>query len=112
MQLLLISTFLVLLNILPFSGLAEDRWIKEGKAAMSSWQYEKAIIYFSQAIQEESNSVESYLLRSKTYLALQKYQEAEKDLQKAYSIDPKYVQQYFKRKEVARYIRIENIRSP
>ena len=90
----------VLLSVLfffpSFSGYssATNDWIRTGESYMTQWDFNQAIFFFSKAIEEDPNSTEAYLHRSKAYLMINKYQEARNDYQKALTIDPEFVKNF------------------
>ena len=60
-------------------------------------EYEKALEYFSRAIQKDPNSIQAYNLRGRTYTSLERYDKAFEDFAKAENIDPDDAETYFNR---------------
>ena len=93
---------LVLSSLLTFYGHSTppNDWIRTGESYMTQWDFNQAIFFFSKAIEENPNSIEAYLHRSRAYLMINRYHEARKDYQKALTIDPKFVKSFMGDKRV------------
>ena len=93
---------LTILSLLTFPGNSAplNDWVRTGESYMTQWDFNQAIFFFSRAIEENPNSIEAYLRRSKAYLMVKKYQEAMNDYQKALVIDPKSVKRFMVNKRL------------
>lgn len=72
----------MLLLCLAGCGKAEEHY-ENGLASFGAGDYENALLYFSQAIDENPEKAEYYIEQGYTYIALERYEEARKTLESA-----------------------------
>ena len=72
----------MLLLCLAGCGKAEEHY-ENGLASFGAGDYENALLYFSQAIDENPEKAEYYIEQGYTYIALDRYEEARKTLESA-----------------------------
>lgn len=75
-----------------------DKLFNQGLYQLSLGQFESAIFYLTEAIQENPTFTLAYIKRAKALLVLDRYHEAMADYRKALEIDPDYVAKHFKGK--------------
>ncbi|RKU19926.1 hypothetical protein C6501_00920 [Candidatus Poribacteria bacterium] len=70
---------------------------EQGQRALDSENYDDAIEDFSRAIEKDSNDVEAYNLRGRTYTRQENYDDALKEYNDAIGINPDYAESYLNR---------------
>ena len=81
----------------PYTEPTYSALIDFGESEIEKEEYEKALEYFSRAIQNDSNKIQAYNLRGRAYTSLERYDQALEDFEKAENIDPEDAETYFNR---------------
>ena len=68
-----------------------------GEIEIEKEEYEKALEYFSRAIQKDITKIQGYNLRGRAYTSLERYDQALGDFEDAEKIDPDDAETYFNR---------------
>lgn len=84
----------LLIWMLPFGLLGQNvknkrniqEYIEQGEAEWEVSNYKESLVWFTKALKIDSTSGEIYFKRAKSYLFIQDYRQAQKDLQKADSL--------------------------
>jgi tetratricopeptide (TPR) repeat protein len=97
---LYVTLFLLFLASIPgYAGFpyTTNDFIRVGESYRAKLDFNHAIVYFSKAIEDDQNSVEAYMQRARTYIMMDRYQDAMDDYRRAFEIDPDYVIGFFKK---------------
>lgn len=73
----------------------KNQWIDAGERALSRNEFEKAIRYFTMAIDKRPDYVEAYILRSKAYLHKGDIIKSSEDKKAAFDLDPDWVIDFY-----------------
>ena len=91
-QILIAILFITTVAFAPSNPDRTRQLVESGETALANYEFVEAINLFTEAIDENPNNPSLYLLRAKAYLLSGQFIKYVEEYQKAYELDPQYVE--------------------